>query len=114
MNHYFLGNQLIASALPLRAPSGSQSQAYFCPTCGDIWARLVAEDSEDYFDINVVYCERHEWRGVPGWGTVPGTLCQGSVVNLSTMRWIAAIEALPMPVLEREFLVLYQRYLRTV
>ena len=110
MNHYFLGNRLLASASPYGR--GSHSQAYFCPTCGEIWARLVSEDSPTYFDMQVVYCEQHTPAGVPGYGVVPGTLCQGSVATLSTMRWIAAIEAFPQPVLEREFAILYRHYQR--
>ena len=111
MNHYFLGTQLLASGV---GAHHSHSLAYFCPACGDIWARMVAEDSQSYFDIVTVYCERHVPAGVPGWGVIPGTLCMGSQLNLSTMCWIAAVEVLPDAVLEREFTVLYRYYHRNL
>jgi len=108
MNHYFLGNQLLASRQVADCPS--HSQAYFCPACGEIWARLVSEASPAYFDSNTVYCQRHTPQGVPGWGVIPGTLCQGFISTLSSMRWIAAIENLPLAVLEREFRVMYEHW----
>ena len=112
MHHYFLGNRLLASCQVLNSPS--HSQAYFCPSCGEIWARLVSEDSHAHFDLYTVYCEHHTPQGVPGWGEVPGTLCQGSRTTLSTMRWIAAIEELPLVVLEREFRIMYEHWKKDI
>ena len=40
------------------------SQAYFCPACGDVWARVVVEDSQSptgntRFELNQVLCRKH-------------------------------------------------------
>ena len=110
MHHYFLGTQLLASTAAQAC--NSHSQAYFCTTCGDIWARLITDDSPDHFDLRTVCCEHHIPAGVPGCSEVPGTLCQGTLSTISTMRWIAALESLPLVVLEREFRIEYQHFLR--
>lgn len=110
MYQYFLGTKLLASAPMTR--DMAHSQAYFCHACGDIWFRIIADESLEYFDIRTVYCTRHEPMGVPGWETVPGTICQGHAAEISTMRHAAALENLPLVVLEREFAIEYQHFQR--
>ena len=106
MNHYFLGTKLLAST-PM-ARDMAHSQAYFCPACGEVWFRILADESLEYFDLRTIYCQRHEPAGVPGWEAVPGTICQGRAAEISTMRHAAALENLPLVVLEREFALEYQ------
>ena len=106
MYHYFLGTRLLASAPMTR--DMAHSQAYFCPTCGEVWFRILADESPNHFDLRTVYCQRHEPAGVPGWEAVPGTICQGTLTSISTMRHAAALETLPLFVLEREFTIEYQ------
>jgi hypothetical protein len=107
-HHYFLGSQLLASTEAVVPNGGSHSLAYFCQTCGDVWARAVSTDSLDHFDLIHRPCERHQAAAAVSWGRVPGTLCEGPCGDLSTMRWIAAIELLPEPVLLREFHLHYK------
>ena len=110
MYHYFLGTRLLASAPMTR--DMAHSQAYFCPTCGEVWFRILADESPNHFDLRTVCCEQHTPAGVPGCSEVPGTLCQGTMSTISTMRWIAALESLPLVVLEREFTIEYQHFQR--
>jgi len=51
------------------------SLAYFCPDCGEVWARVVLLDSSERtapFDVEVESCERH-----PAPGKVPGSILEG-------------------------------------
>lgn len=68
--------------------------AYFCPECGDIWARVSLRDSRGayrHWDVAIVGCEAHGdlWE-------VPGSL-------LSGYRNAGYLEYLPEPALRREF-----------
>jgi hypothetical protein len=56
------------------------SAAFFCPSCGDIWARLVATDSRGFPQSFVVFtapCAEHPWQG----SEVPGSLLLGRLAN---------------------------------
>ena len=61
---YFLGTRLLASAPVPATPSGAapHSEAYFCATCGSIWARVVIPDSP--FTCHTVPCHLHQRTGV--------------------------------------------------
>lgn len=106
--HYFIGSQLLASGPESLLGGGSHSQAYFCQTCGEIWARIVADSSPDHWDIDWAPCVKHIGTSALCLSRVPGTLAQGSTDQISTMRHVAAVEWLPLPVLEREFHLMYE------
>jgi hypothetical protein len=70
-----------------------ESLAYFCPTCGEVWARVVVTGRP--FSVWTMTCERHaeQYRSL----TVPGTLY---------MSWNKDHnEALPREVLRREVIL---------
>ena len=67
--------------------------AYYCPWCGDIWARVVFTDSRGIqasLDITTVSCIRH-----PDQWDLAGSLLAG--------RLEALIEHLPLDAVKREF-----------
>lgn len=74
--------------------------AYFCPTCGDVWARIVLWDSaesQSELDSETVSCENHADQ----WNT-PGSLLSAGLDGLADL--------LPADALRREF-YLYQKRL---
>lgn len=69
--------------------------AYFCPDCGDVWARLVWVDSKGIqapLKVETVSCERHEDQ----WN-VAGSLLAGPLEDL--------LPHLPPEAIRREFLI---------
>ena len=69
--------------------------AYFCPHCGDIWARIVLVDSlgrQRHFQTEQVACEKHSDQ----WNT-PGSLIIRGLEGL--------VDILPLPILSREFML---------
>lgn len=90
------------------------SLAYFCPTCGEIWARIVIAE-ESYWSVEHVTCKKHRPQGVPDWGKIPGTLCASISSwrkDLSVMWWGRALEHLPPAILQREFELTLSHYER--
>lgn len=67
--HYFLG-QRVLGASPV--PSGARSHCFFCPSCADIWGRIMVEGAE-YAELHRNSCERHANACVPTWGQLPGS-----------------------------------------
>ena len=63
---------------------GWPSRAYFCASCGEIWARLVLLDSTDqplYFRTANVSCRRH-----PDPWNIPGSLLYDEIAyNLNEL-----------------------------
>jgi hypothetical protein len=112
---YFVQGKLLGqSEFLCRLPP--HSLAYFCPTCGEVWARIVVTEAS-YWSVEHVACEKHLPRGVPDWGKIPGTLCPSISSwkkDLSILWWGRALEHLPPAVLQREFdltLTHYERLL---
>lgn len=105
---YFVGSALVGQGhYPIRN-GGSHSIAYFCQGCGEVWGRVLTDESPSHWDTFNVPCERHpevSQSGVPSWLRVPGSLLYWGTTyeRSSTMFWAACLEALPLPVLEREF-----------
>lgn len=63
MAHYFLGNRLLASS---PQPSwwsdeqvSSASLVFVCPTCGDVWGRVV-EEGKQWLPVRSG-CNKHPW-----------------------------------------------------
>jgi len=94
---YFLGTQHLGDS-----PIVSDSIAYFCRRCGDIWARAVAGSE---WQIEQTPCEAHASSGVADWNKVPGSLLNGLVSQnfLGKFLHAAAIESFPPEVIRREF-----------
>jgi len=104
---YFLHGKLLGqSEFPCQFTP--HSLAYFCPTCGEVWARVVVTHGgkPSYWSVEHVACEKHTPQGVPEWGAIPGTFCSARDSRrerLSIMWWGRALEHLPPAVLQREF-----------
>ena len=71
MAHYFLGNRLLGSTARVQTWEGTRPSpciAYFCPTCGEVWGRLVVAPSDQWLPL-CAPCKLHTaWSG-----TVPGS-----------------------------------------
>jgi hypothetical protein len=96
MTHYFLGKVLLAST-PLRPwwDSGrleTFSQAFLCPECGDTWGR-VQIDGAEWIPLRR-RCARH------GYG-------------LFLPPWSVPLDPIPLPVLQRDFLLSFEHYFTT-
>lgn len=111
---YFLQGRLLGQS-QFAAPTPPHSLAYFCSTCGEIWARIGVLGERPYWSIEHVVCEKHTPRGVPEWRGIPGGLCPNMDSRrsfLSTMWWGRALEHLPPAVLERELTLTLSHYER--
>jgi len=99
LRHFWLGNTYLGSAedhLRFVHAEVQQPQPYamFCPTCGELWARMPVDGSSREWRIIGGYCERH-----PGTSrfVVPGSLI---------LNWEPELyEILPEAVLRRELLL---------
>ena len=83
--HYFLGGARIAKGT--QRPQWNEhadfpSTAYFCPTCGEIWARILVEGTS--WNMLLIPCQAHG-----GGEFLP--------------PWSASIDAYPLEVLLHDF-----------
>ncbi len=101
---YFLGTQCLGES-----PVSCDSVAYFCASCGEIWARCV---SRPHWQIEVVPCESHGPSCVADARALPGSLINNFISRdyLGSFRWGTALESLPPDALRREFLLHLQYY----
>ena len=78
IQHYFIEGKLLASQalLPTLSPLGYYSQAFFCPKCGEVWARLPIYEKEKLLPwfVNNVSCEACDY--LPS--MYPGSLLRGT------------------------------------
>lgn len=94
----FLKEEL-AGQFTLNRPSllsGRAGICYFCPRCGDIWARIVFEQRAQSgleFAWERVSCERHP----KALGTVSGSLLTGPLMFL--------VDYFPVQLLRRELMI---------
>ena len=103
---FFIGNQYYGRSIVSETPC---SLAFFCRSCGDIWARIVSTDAAtrviNTWQVRQVPCKNHTPVGVEDWET-----CPGSVLN-NFVRWefvgmlskANCIEALSREMLVYEF-----------
>ena len=103
---YFIGERFFGTSSLFQ---GADSIAYFCSTCGDIWARIVAGEG---WQVEVVPCALHEPRTAIDWSKTPGSLINPFVTQrfVGAWAWAAVIEALPPEVLRHEFELHLNRY----
>lgn len=76
---YFLGNRLLASSAPAPWWSDSDlahhSQAFFCPTCGEIWGR-IAVDNLSWMAVTAGCVKHPQWPDEVG-GSFIHPWCKG-------------------------------------
>lgn len=83
----------------------AESHAFFCTTCGDIWARIVVEGGRPTF-VHQVACERH-LPHFPSESLYPGSL----LATILPLESVAAHQRprtlffIPLEVLKWEFQV---------
>lgn len=96
MPNFIYGNREVA------AP---QSKCFFCPACGDIWARMVLLEpgKHSYFTLEWRKCEKHEANG-PRAFDLPGSLWLDWNVDYT--------DNLPPAILQREFDLHIKHYLK--
>lgn len=102
--HFFLGSSLLgSSAIEMEGNKHGLrplSTAYFCPECGEVWARAMIPGQK--WEVWHLHCEKHE---LPYPFRVPGSMW---------IPWERTFnDALPRVVLEREFylhLAVYDRF----
>lgn len=96
--HYFLGNQLLAttSIRPLWDDStvSCVSTAYFCPACGEVWARIMLEGAR-WLAVTAP-CSKHTSSSRKG--------------GYFIMPWRKTYWELPQEVLKYELQLLLDRY----
>jgi hypothetical protein len=96
---YFLGNRLLA--VTTRSPlwddmrESSRSQMYFCPTCGEVWARIAVEGQS--WVAHHIGCAQHP---------SPVYDVGGSFIPL----WRSRLDDLPQEVLEYELAIRLATY----
>jgi hypothetical protein len=113
--NYFLGNRL-AGQSTFECGCLPHSLAYFCPSCGEVWARIhcTAPDQETYWMVIHCPCHLHTPRGALDWSRIPGTLTSAFPTkgHLSLLDWARAVEHLPAEILRREFDLLLTHHLK--
>lgn len=98
---YFLGSTYLGEVARVRWKAEdptSVSLVYFCPKCGEIWARAYDTQATDWMVVTRG-CVKH-----PTWAFEPG--------GLLGLSWFKS-QDLPLPVLEREFHLWYEHHKRT-
>lgn len=92
---FFVGDKYLGRGIARPPARGTPSHyAWFCPQCGEIWARAVVELPGIEWQTYRVLCPRHQH---PGWFTVPGSIWQMLDTELN--------DALPPAALQREFTI---------
>ncbi len=97
---YFLGSAYLGQVPRLwwdAAQMSHVSLAFFCPRCGEIWARAHDTAAAEWHVITRG-CTKH-----PTWAFEPG--------GLLSLPWFKS-QDLPLPVLEREFHLWYEHHKR--
>ena len=76
--YYFIEGKLWASQAlsPTLSPKGYYSEAFFCPKCGEVWARLPIYEEEKLlpWSVNTASCEACNY--LPS--MYPGSLLRGT------------------------------------
>ena len=96
---YMVGGKVLAES----PASPTRSYAYFCLSCGDVWAR-VWSTAGDSWQVIPAPCADHAATGVQDWGYMPGSLLHQQVKSVTLPAWAQCIslEHLPPAILARE------------
>lgn len=101
--HYVVRGAVIPSnASP---PVGAENLAYFCSTCGELWAKYSADFGRPWHILHVP-CEAHTPRCVLEWSATPGSLLTWeSYAPFAPAHWTAGVHLsiLPPALVAREF-----------
>jgi len=73
---YLINGSLLGQAT-FQADFTPHCLAYFCQTCGEIWARVIITGGEatPHWTFETAPCEKHLCSGVTDWKHYPGCLC---------------------------------------
>ncbi len=106
---YFLGNECLGESQIDTKLAKPYSWAYFCSTCGEIWARVWVEGA--IWKIVQRPCEQHTWVGVWDCREHSGSLLDSalSMDFVGAYAWAIVLEYLPRSVLLRELLLMLQK-----
>jgi hypothetical protein len=101
--HYFLGQRHLGAS-PVHPQS--RSHCFFCPTCADIWARVMVEGARES-EVHTNACAKHTNTQTFTHGQPPGSMLP--TLHLFLVEAAAGSpllpENLPAEALEREFQV---------
>lgn len=91
--------------MEVEKPAFTSSVAYFCPVCGDIWARALVENTT--WRIEATPCESHVFHAVSSYKRIPGSFLTStlSAENTTTGSRAQTLDVMPNSVLKREFLL---------
>lgn len=105
---YFLGSRILGTSTFPCPNGGADGQAWFCRTCGEVWARVVCREDDSAtspFILHQAPCVKHAPTCAIDWQYLPGSMLNSLGLNrstLSTLQWALALEHLPEEVLRRE------------
>jgi ABC-type xylose transport system permease subunit len=102
----------ISGSSPIHSHWIPHSEAYFCSTCGDIWARIWVKDQP--FWVNHAPCARHHPVFAAEATAVPGSLLNSPISTsaLALPHWANTLRYFPPALVEREFLLHLNFYLK--
>ncbi|MDE2097538.1 MAG: hypothetical protein KGL39_09855 [Patescibacteria group bacterium] len=102
---YFIGNRFFGESTILYTWASPESTAYFCRTCGEIWARIWVRETP--WELRQVPCEKHLPVGVADWSSTPGSILHPLITKdfCGSPQWASTIEHLPETVIRREFFI---------
>ncbi len=101
--HWFLDRTPIGAGT---VPASAESQAFYCESCGDVWARLCVSGASRTLLVHRP-CVRHNSASALTWNAIPGTLASWrSAADSPYWDTAHCLEYMPRSVLKREFDIL--------
>lgn len=112
---FFRGNSYVGTTKITYPFSPPSSMLLVCSTCGEVWGRVLVEDSAGQvvpWEPDSVPCEQHQevtWRD---WGTIPGSMISrffsrartcSSPLTQPSYAWANVFEHIPDELLKLEF-----------
>lgn len=98
---YFVGSAYLGE---VEVPH-ARSHAFFCATCGEIWARIVTPEGPTW--CNCAPCASHSAALACESADFPGTLLGifDRAALAPRLDWVRTLDYLPPDALQREFLL---------
>ena len=98
--YFFGGWELDSTEVPEHDVVKLRSQTFFCPTCGQIWARVVINGAE--WSCKEQPCQLHP--DLSGWDRIHGSMASSRSFEMAWPGdWAITLEYLPRKILQREF-----------